>query len=116
MSHEARIEAEKIFIGSYFSNKHYIHPMLSKHSFMQWCEQQAFRPTNRISFCNGLSRFSGLYFAVVALGAINASPHETALLDHYCRYPGLWQRPTNCSNYSAVSCRLLLWRCKKDAW
>ncbi|KAL2800950.1 fungal-specific transcription factor domain-containing protein [Aspergillus keveii] len=89
MSHEAQIEVEKIFIGSYFSNKHYIHPMLSKHSFMQRCEQQAFILSSRTSFCNGLSRFSGLYFAVVALGAINASPHETALLDHYCRYPVL---------------------------
>ncbi|KAL2814954.1 fungal-specific transcription factor domain-containing protein [Aspergillus granulosus] len=89
MPPKARIEVEKIFISSYFSNKHYIHPMLSKHSFMQRCEGQAFVPSNRTSFCNGLSRFSGLYFAVVALGAINASPHETTLLDHYCKYPSL---------------------------
>lgn len=84
LSEEAQLEIEKMFISSYFSNKHYIHPMLSKSSFMQRCEQEAFVFANRPAFCQDSSKFAGLYFAVVALGAINASPNETALLDHYC--------------------------------
>ncbi|KKK17713.1 hypothetical protein ARAM_006333 [Aspergillus rambellii] len=84
LSNEAQVEIEKIFVNSYFSNKHYIHPMLCKNSFMQRCEQQAFIPAKRLAFCRGSSAFSGLYFAVVALGAINASPNETALLGYYC--------------------------------
>ncbi|KAF9892859.1 hypothetical protein FE257_000448 [Aspergillus nanangensis] len=84
LSDEVELEIEKIFIGSYFSNKHYIHPMLCKSSFMQRCEQEAFVPSKRKNFYRGSSKFSGVYFAVVATGAINASPNETALLDHYC--------------------------------
>ncbi|KAE8321065.1 fungal-specific transcription factor domain-containing protein [Aspergillus sergii] len=83
LSDEAQLEIEKIFIGSYFSNKHYIHPMLCKHAFMQRCEQEAFVPSKRRAFYRRSSKFKGLYFAVVALGAINASPNETSLLDHY---------------------------------
>ncbi|KAE8334937.1 hypothetical protein BDV24DRAFT_171763 [Aspergillus arachidicola] len=83
LSDEAQFEIEKIFIGSYFSNKHYIHPMLCKNAFMQRCEQEAFVPSKRRPFYRRSSKFKGLYFAVVALGAINASPNETSLLDHY---------------------------------
>ncbi|PWY92713.1 hypothetical protein BO70DRAFT_328052 [Aspergillus heteromorphus CBS 117.55] len=86
LSDEAQLGIEKMFISSYFSNKHYIHPMLCKNSFMQRCEHEAFGFSRRPGFYRGVSKFSGLYFAVVALGAINASPHETALLDHYCNY------------------------------
>lgn len=84
LSGEAQLEIEKMFITSYFSNKHYIHPMLCKSSFMQRCEQEAFIFSKRPAFYRGSSKFAGLYFAVVALGAINASPNETSLLDHYC--------------------------------
>ncbi|KAB8245778.1 fungal-specific transcription factor domain-containing protein [Aspergillus flavus] len=83
LSDEAQLEIEKIFIGSYFSNKHYIHPLLSKNAFMQRCEQEAFVTSKRRAFYRRSSKFKGLYFAVVALGAINASPDETSLLDHY---------------------------------
>ncbi|GMG26895.1 unnamed protein product [Aspergillus oryzae var. brunneus] len=83
LSGEAQLEIEKIFIGSYFSNKHYIHPLLSKNAFMQRCEQEAFVTSKRRAFYRRSSKFKGLYFAVVALGAINASPDETSLLDHY---------------------------------
>ncbi|RAL02964.1 Zn(II)2Cys6 transcription factor [Aspergillus ibericus CBS 121593] len=101
LSDEAQLEIEKMFISSYFSNKHYIHPMLSKTSFMRRCENEAFLLPRRPGFYRGISEFSGLYFAVVALGAINASPHETALLDHYCSYlpslgkPGTVTRPSS---------------------
>ncbi|PYH93807.1 hypothetical protein BO71DRAFT_326872 [Aspergillus ellipticus CBS 707.79] len=101
LSDEAQLEIEKMFISSYFSNKHYIHPMLCKNSFMQRCENEAFVFSQPPGFSRGRSKFSGLYFAVVALGAINASPHETALLDHYCNYipypakPGTRTRPSS---------------------
>ncbi|OOG00144.1 hypothetical protein ASPCADRAFT_393841 [Aspergillus carbonarius ITEM 5010] len=101
LSDEAQLEIEKMFISSYFSNKHYIHPMLSKTSFMRRCENEALLLPRRPGFYRGISKFSGLYFAVVALGAINASPHETALLDHYCSYlpdlgkPGAVTRPSS---------------------
>lgn len=83
---EAQMEIEKIFISSYFSNKHYIHPMLCKYTFMRRCEHEAFNLPQRPAFFRGSLNFAGLYFAVVALGAINASPNETSLLDHYCTY------------------------------
>ncbi|KAE8363101.1 fungal-specific transcription factor domain-containing protein [Aspergillus caelatus] len=83
LSDEAQLEIEKIFVGSYFSNKHYIHPMLCKNAFMRRCEQEAFVASKRRAFYRRSSKFKGLYFAVVALGAINASPNETSLLDHY---------------------------------
>lgn len=82
----SQLEIEKIFISSYFSNKHYIHPMLCKSSFLRRCEREAFILSKRHLFVRGSSNFAGLYFAVVALGAINASPDETSLLDHYYTY------------------------------
>lgn len=60
--------------------------MLCKSSFLRRCEREAFNLSRRHSFARGSSKFAGLYFAVVALGAINASPDETSLLDHYCTY------------------------------
>ncbi|KAJ5766598.1 uncharacterized protein N7511_004214 [Penicillium nucicola] len=81
----AQMEIEKIFIGSYFANKHYIHPILSKRSFMRRCETEAWPKSRRAGLFRGVTKFSRLYFAVVALGAINASPNETSLLDHFCQ-------------------------------
>ncbi|GLA11096.1 hypothetical protein AnigIFM62618_003383 [Aspergillus niger] len=101
LSDEAQLEIEKMFISSYFCNKHYIHPMLCKTNFMRRCENEAFVLPRRPGFLRGISKFSGLYFSVVALGAINASPHETALLDHYCNYlpylgkPGAMGKPSS---------------------
>ena len=62
---------------------HYIHPMLNKNNFLQRCERKAFNLSRRSHFTQGMSRFSSLYFTVVAVGAINASPNETSLLEHY---------------------------------
>ncbi|KAJ5886901.1 transcriptional regulator family: Fungal Specific TF [Penicillium subrubescens] len=84
ISSTAQLEIEKIFIGSYFTNKHYIHPILSKGSFMRRCEREAWPISKRPTLFRGTVKFASLYFAVVALGAINASPNETALLDHFC--------------------------------
>jgi hypothetical protein len=79
------MEIERIFIGSYFANKHYIHPLLCKNEFMQRCENEAWPLSKRPSLFRGSTKFAGLYFAVVALGAINASPNETSLLDRFCQ-------------------------------
>ena len=51
---------------------------------MTRCEHEAWKIPRRPGFSKGQSKFGGLYFAVVALGAINASSQETSLLDHYC--------------------------------
>jgi hypothetical protein len=51
---------------------------------MRRCEREAWPISKRTALFRGAIKFSGLYFAVVALGAINASPNETALLDHFC--------------------------------
>ncbi|BCR91330.1 fungal specific transcription factor domain-containing protein [Aspergillus chevalieri] len=104
LANESQLEIEKTFISSYFSNKHYIHPMLCKSSFLRRCEREAFNLSRRKSFACGSSNFAGLYFAVVALGAINASPDETSLLDHYCTYSPDPRRPGTGSvgGYSAL--------------
>lgn len=81
----AQMEIEKTFISSYFVNKHYIHPLLSKGTFMQRCENEAWSVPNRQGLFRGTTKFAGLYFAVVALGAINASSNETSLLQHFCQ-------------------------------
>lgn len=67
--------------------------MLWKSSFVRRCEREAFNLSRRQSSSRGLSNFAGLYFAVVALGAINACPDETSLLDHYCTYSPDTRRP-----------------------
>lgn len=51
---------------------------------MRRCEQEAWSISKRAALFRGAVKFAGLYFAVVALGAINASPNETSLLDHLC--------------------------------
>ncbi|KAJ5857437.1 transcriptional regulator family: Fungal Specific TF [Penicillium solitum] len=85
LTESAQTEIEKTFIGSYFANKHYIHPLLSKGTFMQRCENEAWSISTRQGLFRGATKFAGLYFAVVALGAINASPNETSLLEHFCQ-------------------------------
>lgn len=52
---------------------------------MRRCEKEAWPLSRRPGLFRGDTKIAGLYFAVVALGAINASPNETALLDHFCQ-------------------------------
>lgn len=99
------MEIEKTFIGSYFANKHYIHPLLSKGDFMQRCEDEAWPISNRQGLFRGATKFAGLYFAVVALGAINASPNETSLLEHFCQQfidPSQTQRARRGPSFTAL--------------
>lgn len=99
------MEIEKTFIGSYFANKHYIHPLLSKSSFMRRCGNEAWPIPNRQGLFRGVTKFAGLYFAVVALGAINASPNETSLLEHFCQQfvdPNQTQRALRGHRFTAL--------------
>ncbi|KAJ5549339.1 transcriptional regulator family: Fungal Specific TF [Penicillium frequentans] len=98
----AQMEIEKIFIGSYFTNKHYIHPMLSKGAFMRRCEREAWPIARRAALFRSTTKFAGLYFAVVALGAINASPNETALLDHFYQQSTDPERTEPAPHFSAL--------------
>ena len=100
--HAAQLEIEKIFIGSYFTNKHYIHPMLCKSTFMRRCERDAWPLSKRPSLFRGTTKFAGLYFAVIALGAINASPNETALLDHFYQQSTDPEKPPSDVRFSAL--------------
>ncbi|KAI9927803.1 hypothetical protein MW887_002655 [Aspergillus wentii] len=79
-----------------------MHPMLCKSTFMRRCEHEAFIISKRPVFSRGSSNFAGLYFAVVALGAINASPNETSLLDHYCTYSPDPRKSGTGARYSAL--------------
>ncbi|KAJ5930042.1 transcriptional regulator family: Fungal Specific TF [Penicillium verhagenii] len=101
-NHGAQTEIEKIFIGSYFTNKHYIHPILSKGAFMRRCEREAWPISRRAGLFRSTTKFAGLYFAVVALGAINASPNETALLDHFYQQSADPERVVPVTYYSAL--------------
>ncbi|KAJ5626954.1 transcriptional regulator family: Fungal Specific TF [Penicillium herquei] len=100
--HSSQLEIEKIFITSYFTNKHYIHPMLSKDAFMRRCEREAWPVSRRTALFQGTTKFSGLYFAVIALGAINASPNETALLDHFYQHSTDPEQPPSSIRFSAL--------------
>ncbi|KAJ5395622.1 transcriptional regulator family: Fungal Specific TF [Penicillium crustosum] len=105
LTESAQVEIEKTFIGSYFANKHYIHPLLSKGAFMQRCEDEAWPIPNRQGLFRGATKFAGLYFAVVALGAINASPNETSLLEHFCQQfidPSQMQRARRGPRFTAL--------------
>lgn len=76
--------------------------MLCKSSFLRRCEREAFNLSRRPAFARGSSKFAGLYFAVVALGSINASPDETSLLDHYCTYSADPRKPGVAGGCSAL--------------
>ncbi|KAJ5917844.1 transcriptional regulator family: Fungal Specific TF [Penicillium verhagenii] len=102
LTDRAQTEIEKIFIGSYFTNKHYIHPILSKGAFMRRCEREAWSISRRAGLFRSTTKFAGLYFAVVALGAINASPNETALLDHFYQQSADPERAVPVTYYSAL--------------
>lgn len=59
--------------------------MLDKEAFMRRCENEARPAFRREALFRGPSKFGGLYFAVIALGAVNASPNEISLLDPFCQ-------------------------------
>ncbi|OQU95646.1 Fungal specific transcription factor domain-containing protein [Cladophialophora immunda] len=78
------IEVEKIFIAAYFNNIHYIHPMLIEESFEQECQRQVWINQPTASRKDRRPQFMALYYAVVALGAINSGPDEaTSLAKQY---------------------------------
>lgn len=74
------VEVEKIFVAAYFNNKHYIHPMLEEKSFEHECQEQVWNNPSTGSSRKCRTQFLSLYYAVVALGAINGGPDENAAL------------------------------------
>ena len=89
--------------------------MLCKTTFMRRCEHEAFNLSRRPAFARGSSQFAGLYFAVVALGAINASPNETSLLEHYCTYSPDPGKVGTAGGYSSLEFANFYFRVAKQA-
>lgn len=69
------LETERYFIDSYFANKHYIHPFLDESNFRERC-LQLWSPHAQLTPSKRSSTFRSLYYAVVAVGAINAPMNE----------------------------------------
>lgn len=74
--HSRKLETEKKCISLFFSNLHYIHPILQKNSFLAQCEKLVWSKSHREREKNSCPphrrRFLALYNAVCALGAITA--------------------------------------------
>ncbi|KAJ6114525.1 transcriptional regulator family: Fungal Specific TF [Penicillium sp. IBT 16267x] len=77
----AQLEIEKIFIGSYFTNKHYIHPILSKGGFMRRCEREAWPISRRAGLFRNTTKFAGLYLPW--LHWQSADPERSAPATHF---------------------------------
>lgn len=74
-------EVEKECIQLFFANLHLIYYFLDKNSFMESCERLIWSPDLNKSKTRGphcLSKFSALYNAVVAVGAITAGDDAVA--------------------------------------
>ncbi|KAF7547530.1 hypothetical protein G7Z17_g7683 [Cylindrodendrum hubeiense] len=54
-----------VFIHSFFSSNHYIHPILDKHRFLQKCEQLWSETDASLN-----SSFIALYYSILSLGAL----------------------------------------------
>ncbi|KIX00391.1 uncharacterized protein Z518_10530 [Rhinocladiella mackenziei CBS 650.93] len=76
-------EVEKIFVDAYFHNKHYIHPMLTEKSFRERCVRDIWTDRPTASPLGRRTQFLALYYAVVALGAINCGVEQTSSLAQY---------------------------------
>ncbi|KAF2180295.1 hypothetical protein K469DRAFT_640128 [Zopfia rhizophila CBS 207.26] len=74
------IEVERTLTQAYFNNVHYIHPMLQEKEFEERCLKTVWstKPSERLR--DHHSQFMALYYAVVALGAINSGPDEAWIL------------------------------------
>ena len=74
--HSRRLETEKKCISLFFSNLHYIHPILQRNTFLTQCEKLVWSKSQREQTKNSRPahrpRFLALYNAVCALGAITA--------------------------------------------
>ncbi|KFY40674.1 hypothetical protein V494_03393 [Pseudogymnoascus sp. VKM F-4513 (FW-928)] len=81
-------DVEKIFVDSYFTNKHYIHPLLCERAFRVRCAKEVWDGQSEVRLRRPQgyhSKFLSLYYAVIALGAINAGIDNTSPLATYYR-------------------------------
>jgi hypothetical protein len=74
---------EKLFIDAYFINVHYIHPILLENSFKAQCVRNVWSHQSRSLQDCYRSQFMALYYAVVALGAINSGIDQGSSLAKY---------------------------------
>ncbi|EXJ71101.1 uncharacterized protein A1O5_06094 [Cladophialophora psammophila CBS 110553] len=79
------IVVEKTFIEAYFNNKHYIHPLLVEKSFRERCARIIWADQPPPPNLGRQSHFLALYYAVVALGAINSSVEQITCLPQFYR-------------------------------
>lgn len=85
-------QVEEVFIEAYFINMHYIHPILDKKTFKAQCARRL-QPTQSKPPPSGCqSQFLALYYAVVALGAINSGVDQTSSLARYYQSPARGER------------------------
>lgn len=73
-------QVEKIFIQTYFTNKHYIHPFLCEDAFRKQCAKYMWLHTDLPKKTSSRTRFLALYYSVIAVGAINARIDDASQL------------------------------------
>ncbi|KAH8806197.1 fungal-specific transcription factor domain-containing protein [Xylogone sp. PMI_703] len=81
-------EVGRIFVDVYFTNKHYIHPFLNEDAFRSRCAKEIWKKSmheQSRQAQRSRSTLLPLYYAVVALGAINAGTDATSSLMSYYR-------------------------------
>lgn len=79
-------QVEKIFIQTYFANKQYIHPFLCEDAFRRHCAKYIWSDNGSRKSMGSKSRFLALYYAVVAVGAINARMDDTSQLSMFYKH------------------------------
>ncbi|KAH6896738.1 fungal-specific transcription factor domain-containing protein [Thelonectria olida] len=97
-SNKHNLDVEKYFIDSYFSNKHHIHPFLDENHFRDRCMQLS-SPHIDLTPSKRSSTFRSLYYAVVAVGAINAPMNEGPNLNHSNQSWHTKQAPLHYANW-----------------
>lgn len=87
---------EKYFIEAYFTNVHYIHPLLDEKGFRCQCARKVWSCQPRLYRIGHESKFLALYYAVVALGIINSPDQSSSCPIYYRRLE--WDEQSDASN------------------
>ncbi|KAJ0418329.1 fungal-specific transcription factor domain-containing protein [Aspergillus carlsbadensis] len=74
---------ERYFIEVYFTNVHYIHPLLDERTFRSDCDKTVWSNQPRPHLDGQESKFLALYYAVVALGVINSADQSSSSPIYY---------------------------------
>jgi hypothetical protein len=92
---------EKLFIDAYFTNVHYIHPILLENPFKAQCARMVWSHQSGPIQGGYRSQFLALYYAVVALGAINSGIDQGSSLAKY--YSSVsWEDPLAASTHRST--------------